>query len=163
MFVEEKRSSKCPLGFSVSGKARWSLNNVILPSEWSENVKWVVRESDYIERNRVIELFNVKKGCREFVERTNNIKYVHYEGNSTVIDDNCIDIDDNKHLPVVSVSVLVTADEYSDKNINDLIVTNDTEGDLTLPDVDMTYDKIINGDNPWNYYYGCLLYTSRCV
>ena len=71
------------------------------------------------------------------------------------INDNYIDIDDNKHLPVVSVSVLVTADDYSDKNINDLIVTNDTEGDLTIPDADMTYDKIINGD--------CLLYTSRCV
>ena len=76
MPVEDKRSSKCPLGFSVSGKDRWSLNNVILPSEWSENVKWVVWESDYTERNRVIELFNVKKGCRIFVERTNNIKYV---------------------------------------------------------------------------------------
>ena len=59
-----------------------------------------------------------------------------------VINDNYIDIDDNKHLPVVSVSVLVTADDYSDKNRNDLIVTNDTEGDLTIPDVDMTYDKI---------------------
>ena len=38
----------------------------------------------------------------------------------------------NIHLPVVRVSVLVTADDnYSDETINDLIVTNDTNGDLT--------------------------------
>ena len=30
--------TKC---FCVSGRARWSLNSVVLPSEWSEKVKWV--------------------------------------------------------------------------------------------------------------------------
>ena len=29
-----------------------------------------------------------------------------------------------------------------------------TIGDLTIPDVDMTYEKIIMRDNPGNYYYG---------
>ena len=42
-------------------------------------------------------------------------------------------------------------------------MTNDTEGDLTIPDVDMTYDKIINGDNPWNYYYGIMEKTNLYV
>ena len=64
--------------FSVSGKARWCSNNVVLPSKWSENVKldW---ESEYKERNRMIELFNVKKGYRELVESINNIKHLPYE------------------------------------------------------------------------------------
>ena len=37
--VEDKRSSLCPLVFSVSGKARWCYNKVVLPSVWSENVR----------------------------------------------------------------------------------------------------------------------------
>ena len=124
-------------------------------------------ESDYKERNSVIEVLNVKKGYRKFVERTNNIKYLPYEVNSAVVNDNYIDNED-KLLPVVRISTLVAIDDYSDENINYLIVTNDTEGDLTIPDVDMTYDKVIMGDNPGDYYYGkmdknCLLYTSRCV
>ena len=66
-----------------------------------------------------------------------------------------------KHLPVVRISILVTADGYSDENINDLIVTNDTDGDLTTnTDVDMAYDKIIMGDDPGNYYYGIMEKTS---
>ena len=103
--------------------------------------------------------------------------------NSTVVNDNYINNGD-KHLPVMRVSVLVTADNYSNKKINDSIVTNDANGDLTKNNnADLVYDKIILGDNPRDYYYGkmnnkdlngyytndshmvyvCLLYTSRCV
>ena len=58
------------------------------------------------------------------------------------------------------ISILATADGYSDENINDLIATNDTEGDITIPDVDMAYDKIIMGDDPGNYYYGIMEKTN---
>ena len=64
---------------------------------------------------------------------------------------------DNKHLPVVRVSILVTADNYSNKKINDSIVANDTNRDLTKNnDVDVTDDKIIMWGNPEHYYYGIL-------
>ena len=95
----------------------------------------------------MMELFNVKKGYREFVERINNINYLPYEGNSAVVNDNYIDNDD-KHLPVVRISALV-ADDYSNESTNYLNVTENTNGDLTKnTDVDMAYDKIIMGDNP---------------
>ena len=41
-----------PLSFCVSGKARWCLSNVVLPSAWNENVKWGW-ESDYLEKESV--------------------------------------------------------------------------------------------------------------
>ena len=67
----------------------------------------------------------------------------------------CIRDSNNIHLPVVRISALVTADNYSDEHINDLIVTNDTDGDLTKNNnADLVYDKIIMGDNPRDYYYG---------
>ena len=55
-------------------------------------------ESDYKERDRVIEVFNVKKGYRKFVERMNNIKYLPYEVNSAVVNNDYSD-DDDKRLP----------------------------------------------------------------
>ena len=62
VFVGGKWSPKCPLIFcSLSGKARWCLDNfAVLPSKWRENVKlgW---ESDNKEINRVIELFRVSR------------------------------------------------------------------------------------------------------
>ena len=75
---EDKRSSLGHLGdngsangptkcFCVSGRARWSLNNVVLPSEWSEKVKWVW-ERDYKESESVIELFKLKRAYKELVE-----------------------------------------------------------------------------------------------
>ena len=63
-----------------------------------------------------------------------------------VAKDDYIEADNNKHLPVVRVSALVTADNYSDEKINDSIVTNETNGDLTKNNnADMDYDKIIMG------------------
>ena len=98
--------------------------------------------------------------------------------NNDYIDNN------NINLPVERVSVLVTADTYSDEKLNDVIVIINTDGDLTKNiNVNMIYDKVIMGGYPKNYYYGtmehinfyghytkdshmcihCLLYTSRCV
>ena len=54
-------------------------------------------------------------------------------------------IDDNNiHLPVVRVSVLVTADTYSDEKLNDVIVITNTDGDLTKNNnADLIYDVVI--------------------
>ena len=67
-------------------------------------------------------------------------------------------IDDNNiHLPVVRVSVLVTADNYRDKKFNDVIVTINTDGEWTKnTNVDMIYDKVMMGGNPIHYYYGTM-------
>ena len=86
--------------------------------------------------------------------------------NNDYIDDN------NIHLPVARVSVLVTADNNSDEKLKNVILTMNTNGDCTKnTNVDMTYDKVMMGGNPMHYYYYgtmeeincCLLYTSRCV
>ena len=76
-------------------------------------------ESDYKERNRVMELFNVKRGYRELaerikIERISNIKYLPYEVNSVVVNDDYINIDDNIHLPVVRSSVLAVSYTHLD-------------------------------------------------
>ena len=151
---EDKRSSKGPLVFGVSGKTRWCLNSfVVWPSVWSENGKlgW---ERNYKERNRMIEVFSVKKGYREFIERISNINYLPYEVNSAEVNDEYINIDD-KHLPVGRISVLVVADNC-DNDVTHLGLTINTNADLTILDVDMAYDKIIKGDNLENYYYGIM-------
>ena len=173
VLVEDKRSSKCPVVFSVPGKTRWCYNNVILPSERSENVK-LVWKRDYKEGESVIELFNLKRGYKELVESLtkeggDKINLPSKETQVTddiddspcvVVNDDYIDIEGDKHLPVVRISVLVIDDGYNDENINYLIVTNDTEGALTIPDVDTAYDKIIMGDDPGNYYYVIVEKTS---
>ena len=41
-----------------------------------------------------------------------------------VVNDDYIDVDDDKHLPVERISVLVTADYYDEEMITDLIVTD---------------------------------------
>ena len=163
VFVEDKRSSKCPWVFSVSGKARWCLNNfVLLPSVWSEKVKlgW---ERDYNERNRVIEIFQLNIGYKGLVGKLNNERIIMNNRDLPCVTANndYIEADNNIHLPVVS-SVLVANDGYNDENVNHLIVTNDTDGDLTIPYVDKAYDKIIMGDNPGNYYTGIMEKTNLC-
>ena len=116
-------------------------------------------ERDHEEGERVKEIFKSNRGYKGLVGKLNNERIImnnrdlHY----VVANVDYIEVDNNKHLPFEKISVLVTADDYSDENINHLIVTNDTKRDLTIPNVDTAYDKIIMGDNP------CLLYTSRCV
>ena len=62
--------------------------------------------------------------------------------------------DNNKHLPGVRISVLVTADGYDDESINYLTEADNTNGDWTKnTKVDTAYDKIIKND-PINYCYG---------
>ena len=57
---------------------------------------------------------------------------------------NTDDVDDDIHLPVRRISILVTADYYDDDSRNYLIVTSDNKGDLTKhTDVDRIYDRII--------------------
>ena len=45
-YLGDEWSQKGPLSFCVSGKARWCLSNVVLPSAGSESVKWVWESDD---------------------------------------------------------------------------------------------------------------------
>ena len=90
----------------ISGTARWRLNNlVVLPSVWSENVK-LDCESDHEKRERVIEIFEPNRGYKGLVKKLNKERIiVNNRDLPCVINNDYID-DDNKHLPVVRVSVL---------------------------------------------------------
>ena len=65
--VEDKRSSKCPLIFCASGRARWRLNSVVVPSAWSEreNGKWEW-EVDFVKKREVV-LFDINRDYKELV------------------------------------------------------------------------------------------------
>ena len=92
---------------------------------------------------------------RQERERAGIIKNLPCLINNNYIDDN------NIRLPVERVSVLVTADVYCDKNLNDMIEIINTDGDLTKNDnVYMIYDKVIRGGNPEDYYYGTMEYIN---
>ena len=96
----------------------------------------------------MIELFRLNRDYKGLVvginmERNDSIK--NNRDLPCLINNDYID-DNNIHVPVVRVSVLVTADNYSDKKLNDVIVTINTDGDLTKnTNVDMTYDKVMMG------------------
>ena len=108
----------------------------------------------------MIEIFEPNRGYKGLVKKSNKERIIINNrdlpfSTCVVAKDDYIEADNNKHLPVLRVSVLVTADNHSEGNINTLIVTNDTNGDLTKnTDVDFAYDKIIMGNNSENYYYG---------
>ena len=91
--------------------------------------------------------------------RVCTISYTHLDvyKRQVVNNDNDYIDDNNIHLPVVRVSVLVTADTYSDEKLNDVIVIINTDGDLTKNiNVDMIYDIVITGSNPRYYYFGTM-------
>ena len=48
-------------------QARWCCNKVVLPSAWSESVRWGW-ESDYKESERVIEMFRLNRGYEGLVK-----------------------------------------------------------------------------------------------
>ena len=128
MVYEDKRSSLGHLGdnglangqiscLCVSGKARWCYNNVVLPSEWNENVKGVW-ERDYKESERVIELFKLQRVYKELMEILNRQggDKINLPSNETEVtdDDNNDDIDD---LPCNKIKVISTVvDDYRDNN-----------------------------------------------
>ena len=139
----------------LSGTARWCLNKVVLPSVWSENMKWCGIESNY-ERDRVIKLFRLSRDYVGFVREINIERNDYIVNNvdllcSVVNKDN--DYIDDEYVPVGRVSVLVIADNC-DNNVIYLGITKNTNGDLTNnTNVDMIYDKVIVGGNPRYYYY----------
>ena len=101
----------------------------VLPSVWSENVRldWELSNERIIINNKDLP--------------------------GAVANNEYIVVDDDKHLPVERVSVLVVADNCD----NDVIVTINTNGDWTNnTNVDMIYDKVIMGGYPKNYYDGTL-------
>ena len=132
-----------------------------MPSVLSDNVTlgW---ERDNNEKNRVIEIFKLTRGYKGLAEKLNNETIIinNRDLPCVVANDDYVEADNNKHLPVVRISVLVIADEYSKECINYLTETETTDGDLTIPDVDMAYDKITMGENPGNYYYGIMEKTN---
>ena len=56
-----------------------------------------------------------------------------------VNDDNTVD---NKHLPGDKIGVLLVDDDYDDELITCLIVTKNTKGELTIPNVDRSYNNM---------------------
>ena len=112
---------------------------------WNERVRWGW-ESDYKERRREIELFKVNRGYGKLVERLKIERIVNNEDLpcdgiiAVVNDDNAVY---NKHLPGDKIGVLVADDDYDDEIITYLVMTKNTKGDLTIPDVDKFYDRII--------------------
>ena len=166
---EDKRSSLGHLGnngsangqisfLCLSGRARWCLNNkVVLPSELSENVRldW---ESDYEERERVIELFRLSRDYEGLVKELNSERIMINNVDlpcAVVNNDYDINIDD-KYLPVGRSSVLVVADKC-DNEVTHLGLTINTNGDLTKnTNSHMDYEKIIMEGNPMPYYCGTM-------
>ena len=131
----------------------------VLPSVWSENVKCCGDESDY-EREKELEWFKLNRGYGELIEKM-NIKRIMINNVdlpcAVVNNDNDYIDDNNIHSPVVKVSVLVTADDYSDEKLKDVIVITNTDGDLTKnTNADLIYDIVIMGGNPRYYYYGTM-------
>ena len=114
---EDKRSSLGHLGdngsangqigfLCVSGTARWGYNKVVLPSVWIENVRldW---ESDNNERNRVIEIFKLNRGYKGLNNERIIIKNGDLPFSTCVVSkEDCIESDNNKHLPVVRLVYL---------------------------------------------------------
>ena len=99
--------------FFVSGKARWCYNNVVLPPAGSENAKWVW-ERDYFDKERVIELFKLKRVYKELVgilTREGGDK-INLPSNETEVtdDDNNDDID---ALPCNKIKVISTVVDLS--------------------------------------------------
>ena len=88
-------------------------------------------------------MFEVNRAYNELVERlhidrVSDIKYLPCEIVSAANDDKIDDID---YLPCVETGI--AADDNNDEIIIDLIVTNYTQGDLTILDGDKLYDVII--------------------
>ena len=101
-------------------------------------------------------IFKLNRSYEGLVKKLNNERIITNNKDlpCVVVNDGYIGIDDDKHLPVVRISILVTADGYSDESINYLNVTENTNGDWTKhTNVDLGYDKIM-GENPGDYYYG---------
>ena len=76
------------------------LNNVVLPSVWSENVKlgW---ERDDNERNRVIEIFNLTRGYKGLAEKLHNERIMINNrdlpfSTGVIAKDDYIGVDNNK-------------------------------------------------------------------
>ena len=149
--VDESSTNNCPWSFGgVPGRARRCFY-VAVPSAWieRESVKWG-SEIDF-ERVRVIELFKLKRGYRELVgmvdiERVDNIEFLPCDMVSAARGDTNVD-----DLPVYKVGLLVVDDYYNEEMINDLIVTANTKGELTIPNVDRFYELLVC-NNVGKYY-----------
>ena len=94
------------------------------------------------ERERVIEIFKINRKYREFVERLGVERVDNYseylpcsEIEITIIVDG--DNNDNNYLPREVMGVVV--DNYDDCMTN-MIMTDNTEVDRTIPNRDMVYD-----------------------
>ena len=96
---------------------------MVLPSEWSENVQ-LDDESDNKQRNRVLELFRLSRDYEGLVKELNNERIIinNKDLPGAVANDEYIVVDNDKHLPVGRISVLVVADKC-DNDVTHLGVT----------------------------------------
>ena len=83
-----------------------------------------------------------------YIERIDDIEYLPCDVISAAIDDD--NVEDIVYLPYDETGIAAD-DNNNDEIITYLIVTNNTKGDLTIPDVDMICDVII-WNNPIDYY-----------
>ena len=94
----------------VSGKARWSLNNVVLPSKWSEKVRCGCG-SDF-KREKEVVIFKLNRSYEGLVKKLNYERIITNNKDlpCVVVNDGYIDVDDDKHLPWSRFSVLIVGD-----------------------------------------------------
>ena len=149
---DDRSTNRIPWCFCVPH--RWCSNYELVTPAYleRESVTWCYGEK-YIEREnkRVIEIFKVNRKYRELVERlgvemvNNYNEYLPCSKIEIVI---TVDGDnnDNNYLPWVVKGVVV---ENYDDYMTNMIMTDNTEVDRTIPDRDMVYDKKLQ-NKPFN-------------
>ena len=121
LLMEDMRSLSCSLKFDE-----------LVPSVWDgrESVIWCYGER-YLERelcvDREIKLFKVNRNYEEFVERLD----VERVGNYI------------EHLPCSETEVVAEVDDKVDELLTYLTLTENTKGEITLPDVDRNFEIMV--------------------
>ena len=151
--VDKSSTNNCPWTFGgVPGRARRCFYDLV-PFAWNdrEKVKWCYDER-YFEREGEIVLFEVSMSYKELMERVKServndyIEFLPYDVVSAARGDNNVD-----NISVYKMGLLVVDDYYNEEIIKDLIVTDNTKGELTIPNVDRFYELIVC-NNVFEYY-----------
>ena len=121
LLLEDMRSLSCSLNVYE-----------LVPSVWDgrESVTWCYGER-YLERelcvDREIKLFKVNRNYEEFVERLD----VERAGNYI------------EYSPCIETEVVAEVDDNADESLTYLTLTENTKGEITLPDVDRNFEIMV--------------------
>ena len=92
----------------------------------------------------VIEVFEVSRSYKELRDRMNNERvddYIEFLPGDVVSAARGVNnVDD---LPIYKMGLLVIDDYYTKEIIKDLIITDNTKGELTIPNVDRIFKLIV--------------------